>query len=206
MQTLLQWSAHGLKNTLLNKGIIFTGHICSLYNFTFFRSFVRGERIFKKKFNKVYLFFVFKKRFCSFIYTVICCPPITSAELCKCTVTCNSFSETPSPPHTHTQSTSYPPSCAPHWPSALAFSSKDKSSWRSACWDLIAKAHCTLPTPGLIHVSTSAPSRFSFSSWIEKNFGEDDSWRGQKRFIFQHIHQSTCFTSIPDPSIDLTVD
>lgn len=95
------------------------------------------------------MFFVFKKRFCSFIYTVICCPPITSAELCKCTVTCNSFSETPSPPHTHTQSTSYPPSCAPHWPSALAFSSKDKSSWRSACWDLIAKAHCTLPAPRL---------------------------------------------------------
>lgn len=24
-----------------------------------------------------------------------------------------------------------------------------KSSWRSACWDLIAKAHCTLPAPRL---------------------------------------------------------
>lgn len=44
-----------------------------------------------------------------------------------------------------------------HCPSVLAFSSKDKGSWRLACWDLIAGAHFTLPKPGLIHLSTPVP-------------------------------------------------
>lgn len=63
---------------------------------------------------------------------------------------------TPSITYKHTPKSSTP-SCTLHCSTVLAFSSKDKGSWRLACWDLIAEAHFTLPKPGLIHLSTLVP-------------------------------------------------
>lgn len=47
-------------------------------------------------------------------------------------------------------------SCCLHYPSVLAFSSKDKNSWHSSSQDLIAEAHFTLSKPGLIHPGAPA--------------------------------------------------
>lgn len=100
----------------------------------------------------------------------------------------------------HTYHSFLPPSCTLHCPSALAFSSEDKGSWRLACRDLIAEAHFTLPKPGLIHLSTPAPLLtetcfclrrspacvfFSSSSWIERKSGirSELRERGKNAFL-----------------------
>lgn len=84
--------------------------------------------------------------------------PVQPAVLCKCTATWDSYIHTPK-----SSTLPRPPTPYPSLPPALAFSSKDKGSWRLACRDLIAKAHFTFPKPGFIHISAPADRNLPLS-------------------------------------------